>query len=120
MDNALNDPQLAQLASLSRAIVELRSALARVEDSRDALIRRLDGAATNRTLIADVAGLTRGRVWQIINPTYRGELDEDAEPDFELLEFADRLWEHAVDQWMESGREGSPDDYFPIDATLTP
>lgn len=119
MDSTLNEPELAQLASMSRAIVDLRSALNRLEDSRAALIRRLDSSGTNRALMADVAGLSRGRIWQIMNPAYREGADGfDADVDTDLLNLADSLWEYAVDQWEKSGGDGSPDDYFPIDAVL--
>lgn len=120
MESPLNDPDLQQLAALSRAVLEMRSALGRVEDARSALVRRLDGQGVNRTLMADVAGVARSRIWQIINPVERLDGHGEIEPDFELLEFADDLWEHAVAQWDENDRAGSPDDYFPVDALLRP
>ncbi len=121
MDNLLGDhPEIQQLRAMSRSIREMRSALERLESARDAAIRRLDAEGViARTALARELGMTRGRIWQIINPAWRSA-DDAADPDVdvELLEFADELWERAVDAWHDAGAVGSPDDFFPVDAVL--
>jgi hypothetical protein len=118
--HALRERELEELRTLGSAIRDTRAALARLESLRDAKVRHLDTLRiVPRTQIAEVLGVSRGRVWTLLNP--EAVVDEDGrviDVDTDLIEFGQMLFDTAHDEWEAAGFVGRPDDYFPIDAVL--
>ena len=94
--------------ALARKLVTARDAAQRMEDARDAAIRRAASLGAHRDDLARDLHINRSRLFVILN-----------EPDTEdpaLWEWLDQQEAIAVERWEASGREGLPDDYWP--ATL--
>lgn len=116
MSNSLNTPSLDRLRNISSTVLELRRATLSAEALRDQLVRDLFASGNHSAInLAKIIGATRGRIYQIID-----EPRPDAE-DTEYAAFAERFdaaIEHAVDEYLHAGSEGSVDDFFPLDVLL--
>lgn len=110
------DNDLAQVIALADAVRDMRAALSRLEAARDAAIRRHAAQpGVNRVHLARALGIARSRLYGILEPPVVVDEDGRAWVDTELLERADALWDEALWRWDQSGHEGNPDDYFPLD-----
>lgn len=106
---------LESLRSLQAAVLELRAAVERMEDIRDAAIRRYCArAGVNRSELARELGMSRAGLYKVLALAH----GEDGEPDVDALEYLDRLWDIALDAWQSAGFEGDPDEYFPLEAVV--
>ena len=109
------DLQVEHLRSLSTTINQLREVLSNVEAIRGDLMRQMKREGYPAIQLASVADVSRARAYQIFD-----ELGPDAD-DSDYAEMAERLdeaWEHALQTWLNSGEQGTPDDYFPLEALL--
>jgi hypothetical protein len=111
-------PEVQQLVAIQHAINELRATLDHLESSRDAALRRLDSQQLlNRAAMGRLLGISRARVWQILNPVAVDESGEPLDPE-EYLSTVDQLWDAAVDAWEAAGQHGTPADFFSLDAVV--
>jgi hypothetical protein len=87
-----------------------REAADRLADYRDDLLRqaRLEGIPAAR--IASLTGLSRPRVYQIINAPH----PDDASANEDLAEQMSALWHIAENEWESQGYQGRVEDYFPL------
>lgn len=112
MSIALNTDELERFQQLAQTVTELRAASKKFEQLRDSEFRRLRAAGVSVIDLANVAGLTRFRVYQIL---------EQPVDDFDVPEYLERFdaaFDHALDEWEAAGRDGDLDDYFPLEALL--
>ena len=113
MSTTLNTDELERFQQLAQTVEELRATSKKFELLRDSELRRLRAGGHSVIDLANVAGLTRYRVYQIL------ALPTDDDPSPESLERFDAAFDHALDLWESSGRAGDLDDYFPLEALLS-
>jgi hypothetical protein len=119
LDIAARDRRVAQLTTLAAAIAAQREALDRLESMRDELVRLIDRESDySRTTVAGWAGVTRARVWQIINPSGYVLEDGHVVVDDAVVETLEALYDLAVTEWENAGGVGSVEDYFHADARV--
>lgn len=110
------DTDLAQVVALSQGVRDLRDAVESLEAVRDAAIRRhCARPGVNRVHLARALGISRSRLYAILEPPIVTAEDGEEWLDDSAVERADSLWFEAVSRWENSGHEGTPDDYFPLD-----
>lgn len=114
------DNDAAQVIALAQAVRDMRAAVESLEAARDAAIRRhCERLEVNRVQLARALGLSRARLYAILEPLVVADEDGRQYPDIDAIERADALWQEAVSRWQESGGEGSPDDYFPLEDVVS-
>ena len=117
MSNTLDEDLWGdQLATVSRAIESVRGTLSRLEDAREELVRRLEVQKFSRPEMVRLSGLSRGRIWQMVQHRIVGEEGYiDPESEIELIETVDEMYRQAADLWGEHDEVGTVDDYFPLE-----
>jgi hypothetical protein len=114
MDSPLDEATLlAQLRAASGAIENVRAYLTSLEDGRRALLLQGEANGVPRPAMVAATGVTRGRIWQLLQPQVD---DEDGESLAEQSALVGLLYEIAADNWDAAGRVGDLDDYFPLEA----
>lgn len=87
-----------------------REAADRLAAYRDDLLRQARQDGVSAIQIAKVTGLSRPRVYQILNAPHPD--DYEASEDLALQMHA--LWHIAEDRWESEGYQGHIEDFFPL------
>jgi hypothetical protein len=119
MSTELNTlPDLADVQHLQRSVEALRTAVERLEGLRDATIRQhCRDPKVNRSHLAAALGLSRSRLYGILEPPVITDPEDPAYgwADEAQAERAEELWDIAIHRWELSGREGDPEDFYPVE-----
>jgi len=111
-------PDLADVQHLQRSVESLRIAVERLEGLRDATIRQhCRDPKVNRSHLAAALGLSRSRLYGILEPPAITDPDDPAHgwADEAQAERAEELWDIALGRWENAGRDGDPEDYYPVE-----
>jgi hypothetical protein len=111
MSTQLEQPEVvARLVGATSVAEAARAAADRLADYRDDIVRQARSVGVPAARIAALTGLSRPRVYQILNAPHPDDDTANAEFAMEM----DALWVRAVDEWDAEGCQGSPEEYFDL------
>lgn len=87
-----------------------REAADRLAEYRDDLLRTARREGVSAARIAAVTGLSRPRVYQILNAPHPDDFDASEELALQMH----ALWHIAEDRWEAQGYQGHVEDFFPL------
>lgn len=88
-----------------------REAADRLGGYRDSIVRSARSQGVSAARIAALTGLSRPRVYQILNEP---PADADWWEHSEFAEHVENLWARAVHEWERHDEQGAPADYFDL------
>lgn len=68
MNNQLYEAELETIREMARAITSARETVSLLEEARATLLRRYEALGVPRPRMTEASGMTRGRMWQIVQP----------------------------------------------------
>jgi hypothetical protein len=107
------DPEFQTVRSLLDLAEDLSTAALRARRAAYSALRAYDALGrVDRPALAKALGVSRQRVWQMLND----EAVTTGEFDAVLIDLAESAWL----AWDEGGRSGDPEDFFDVNAVVRP
>lgn len=109
------DEEAARLIGVVTTAEAALQAAERLVEYRNRVIRDARAGGMSAVRIGQITGLSRPRVYQILNePVTDDWYERDA-----FYQDLDDRWSEAFHEWDRAGREGSASEYFPLDEAVT-